>query len=67
MLQKKPIQILNLNVGIIVFSKLVKTKTSSKYLIGRKFDKVIRLLVLIMSKISGYVKDILKINSRLFV
>ena len=39
MLQKKPIQILNLNVGIIVFSKLVKTKTSSKYLIGTKFDK----------------------------
>ena len=36
-------------------SKLVKTKTNSKYLIGY-LDKAIRPLVLIMPKMSGYVK-----------
>ena len=40
---------------MIVISKLVKTKTNSKYLIGYS-DKVIRQLVLIMLKMSGYVK-----------
>ena len=37
-------------------SKLIKTKTNSKYFIGIKFDKAIRTLVLIMPKMSGYVK-----------
>ena len=46
----------DVNVDNIVISKLVKTKTNSKYLIGIKFDKVIRPLFLIMPKISGYVK-----------
>ena len=50
------IKIGNYNVDNIVYSKLVKTKTNSKYLIGVKLDKVIRPLVLIMPKISGYVK-----------
>ena len=50
------IEIGNYNVDNIVYSKLVKTKTNSKYLIGVKLDKVIRPLVLIMPKISGYVK-----------
>ena len=36
----------------IVISKLVKTKTNSKYFIGY-LDKVIRPLVLIMPKMSG--------------
>ena len=36
--------------------KLVKTKTSYKYLIKIKFDKVIRPLVLIMPKMIGYVE-----------
>ena len=52
---KKPITIWNINVDNIVISKLVKTKTNSKYLIGY-FDEATRQLVLIMPKISGYVK-----------
>ena len=43
------------NVENIVNSKLVKTKTNSKYLIGTKIDKAIRSLVLIMSKMSWHV------------
>ena len=50
-----PIKIYNVNVDNIVISKLVKTKTSSKYLIGC-LDKDIRPLLSIMSKMSGYVK-----------
>ena len=53
---KKPRKIWDVNVDNIVISKLVKTKTNSKYLIGIKFDKAIRPLVLIMPKMSGYVK-----------
>ena len=34
----------------------MKTKINSKYLIGIKFDKGIRPLVLIIRKLSGYVK-----------
>ena len=41
---------------LIVISKLVKTKTNSKYLIEIKFDKAIRPLVLIMPKMNRYVK-----------
>ena len=52
---KKAINIWDVNVDNIVISKLVKTKTSSKYLIGY-LDKVIRPLVLIMPKMSRYVK-----------
>ena len=40
---------------LIVISKLVKTKANSKYLTGY-LDKAIRPLVLIMPKMSGYVK-----------
>ena len=39
----------------IIISKLVKTKTNCKYLIGY-LDKAITPLVLIMPKMSGYVK-----------
>ena len=52
---KKPIKIWDVNVDNIVISKLVKTKTNSKYLIGY-LDKDIRPLVLIMPKMSRYVK-----------
>ena len=52
---KRPINICDVNVDNIVVSKLVKTKTNSKYLIGY-LDKTIRSLVLIMPKMSGYVK-----------
>ena len=55
MLQKIPIKIQDVNVDNIVISKLVKTKTNSKCLIGY-LDKTIRSLLLIMLKISGYVK-----------
>ena len=51
-----PIQIWDVNVDNIVISKLVKTKTNSKYLIGIKFDKAVRPSVLLMSKMRGYVK-----------
>ena len=52
---KSLIKIWNVNVDNIVFSKLVKTKTYSKYVIGY-LDKDRRLLVLIMPKMSGYGK-----------
>ena len=46
----------NVNVDNIVISKLVKTKTNFKYLIGY-LDKDGRPLVLTMPKINGYVKS----------
>ena len=46
------------NVHNIVISKLVKTKTDPKYLVGLKFNKAIRPLVLVMPKMSGYVKTL---------
>ena len=52
---KEPMTIWNVNADRTVISKLVKTKTNSKYLIGYS-DKAIRPLVLIMSKMTGYVK-----------
>ena len=53
---KMPIQICDVNVDNIVISKLVKIKTDFKYLIGTKFDKAIRPLVLIIPTMSGDVK-----------
>ena len=55
MLQKKPIKISDVNVDNILISKLTEIKTNSKYLI-RYSDKAMRPLVLIMPKMSGYVK-----------
>ena len=55
MLQKKSIKIWDANVENIVLSKLVKTKTNSKFCIGY-LDKAIRPLILIMPKMSEYVK-----------
>ena len=49
------IYIWDVNVDNIVILKLVKTKTNSMYLIGY-LDKVIKLLVLILPKMSEYVK-----------
>ena len=43
------------NVDNVVISKLVETKTSSKYLIGY-LDKVIRPLIFILPKMSGFIK-----------
>ena len=55
MLEKKPIKIWDVNADNIVISKLIEKKPSSKYLI-RYRDKDGRPLVLIISKMSGYVK-----------
>ena len=52
---KKSIKICDIDVDNIVISKLVETKNNSKYLIGY-LDEVIRPLVLILPKMSGYVK-----------
>ena len=52
---KKSIKFWDINVDNTVMSKLIKTKTNSKYLIGY-LDKVMRPLVLIIPKISEYVK-----------
>ena len=45
----------DVNVDKIVMSKLFKTKTNSKYLIGYS-DKALRPLILIIPKMSGYVQ-----------
>ena len=45
----------HINFDNIVISKLAGTKSNSKYLI-RNLDKSIRTLVLILPKMSGYVK-----------
>ena len=45
----------DVNIDNKVISKLIETKTNSKYLIGY-LNKVIRPLVLILSKMSGYVE-----------
>ena len=52
---KNYIKIWLVNVDNIVISKLVKTKTNFEYMIGY-LDKDIGPLVLIMPKMSGYVK-----------
>ena len=55
MVQKNLINIWNVNVDNIVVSNLTETKNNSKYLIGY-LDEVIRPLILIFPKMSGYVK-----------
>ena len=60
---KKLIEIWGVNIYNIVISKLVKTKTNSKYLIGY-LDKVMKLLVLIMPKMSGILRH-LKLKMKL--
>ena len=52
MVQKKTINIWDVNLGNIVILKLVETKTNSKYLVGY-LDKVIRPLILILPKMRG--------------
>ena len=49
---KKALVVWNVNIDI---SKRIEIKTNVNYLIGY-LDKVIKLLVLILPKISGYVK-----------
>ena len=52
---KKAINIWDVNVGNIVISKLVEAKINYKYFM-EYLDKVIRPLVLILPKVSGYFK-----------
>ena len=49
-MREKTISIWDVNIDNIVILKLVETETNSKYLIGY-LDKVVRQLVLILSKI----------------
>ena len=53
--RKKIMNIWQANIDNIVISKLIKAKTNSKYLIGY-LDQVTRPLVLILPRMSGYVK-----------
>ena len=55
MLQKKPMKIWDVNFDKIVISKLIQTKPNSKYLI-EYLGKAARPLVLVIPKMSGYVK-----------
>ena len=49
--------ILDVNVYNIVISNLVETTNNSKFLVGYLHD-VVRPLILILPKISGYVKTV---------
>ena len=62
MVQKRPINIWDIDVYNTVISKSVKTKTNSKYLIGY-LGNVIRPLVLLLPKMSGHIKTF-KIKQR---
>ena len=55
---KKPIKIWDVNVDNIVISKLIETKTNSKYLVWIKFEKAIRPLVLILPEISDMLRHL---------
>ena len=50
---KNPINIWDVNTDTIVISKLIETKSNSKYFIGY-LGKIITALVLIMPKMSGF-------------
>ena len=52
---KKSIQFWYVNVDNIIISKIFKSKNNFKYLIGY-LDEVIKPLVLLLPKMSGYVK-----------
>ena len=52
---KMPIRIIRINVDNTIILKLAETKNNSKYLIGY-LDDVIRPLVLVLPKLSGYLK-----------
>ena len=57
MAQKKTIKSLDVNADNIVISKLIERKNNSKCLI-RHLDDVKRPLVLILPKMSGFVKTV---------
>ena len=53
---RKPKKNWDVNFDNMVISKSIEIKINSRYLIEIKFDKSIRKLVLIMPKMSRYVK-----------
>ena len=61
---KEPINIWDGNVDNILISNLTERKNNSKYLIGY-LDEVIRPLVFIFPKMSGYVKTFKEKNNKL--
>ena len=58
-------KILDADVNNIFISKLIETKNNCKYSIGY-LDDVIRPLILILPKMSGYVKNF-KDNNNIFM
>ena len=54
---QKPLKNLNVDVDNIIILKLIETKNNSKYLIGY-LDDVIKALVLILLKMSGYFRPV---------
>ena len=54
---KKPIKIWDVNVDNIVISKLIERNNNYKYLTGY-LDEVIKPLILILPKMSGYVRHL---------
>ena len=59
----KPIKIWDVDIDNIIISKSIEIKNNSKYLIGYLHD-VIRPLVLILPKMSRYVKTFKDKNSK---
>ena len=60
----KTTKIWDIGANYIIISKLIETKNNSKYLIGY-LDEVIKPLVLILSKVSGYIKNFKDKNNQL--
>ena len=50
----------------IIISNLIETKNNPKYLIGY-LDEVIRLLILILPKMNGYVKNFKDKNNKIHI
>ena len=65
MVQKKKKSIWDVNVDIVI-SNFIETKNSSKYLIGY-INEVVRPLVLILTKMSAYVKTFKDKNNKLML
>ena len=63
---KKTIKIWDVDVHNIVISELIETKYNYKYLINY-LDQVIRPLVVILPRISGYVNNFKKKNNKFMI
>ena len=57
------VEMYDVHVDNIIISNLIETKNNPKYLIGY-LDEVIRLLLLILPKMNGYVKNFKDKNSK---